>query len=316
MTTPTGPLSPYITPELLTAAPTGISWSTIPPGRTVTEPQRYAEQQNICARATAMCDAYCNQVLRATLDTEVLRGPDWRVTISNGSGNGRVILQRSPVLDVASVQVSPANMFPHQWVTVPAGFYEPEYPPIGLYGSTAPAASGEGGQAIIIAPGYVTWANGRNGTIVKIQYYNGWPHCGITATAAAGSSTVQVDDCTGWGLTSAFSGVTGASGTVYDAGQQELVQVTSASAVSGPGTLTLASPLVFTHSPSVIISTLPQSISWAVILLASSVALTRGATATTVQTIPGGGGSTTGAKAPGDVMEQAHALLNPFKRVM
>ncbi len=315
MTTPTGPLSPYVTPEVLIAAPTGISWSTIPPGTGVTPAQRYAEQSNLCARSTAQTDSYCNQPLRATLDTEVLRGPDFRVVRQTGSGNGRIILQRGPVLDVVSVQVAAANVFPHQYVTVPAGYYEPEYPPIGIYGSSAPAATGEGGQAILISPGYVSWWNGRNGILVRVQYYNGFPHCGLTAVAEAGATSISVDDCTAWAITTPFSDVTGATGTVYDSGQQEIVQVTASSATSGPGTLALASPLAFTHQPGVVVSTLPQSVMWANILFASNMALTRGATSTTVQTIPGGGSDGGGGKMA-SMTQQAQMLLAPFKRVI
>lgn len=319
MTTPTGPLSPYVTPEVLIAAPTGISWSTIPPGTGVTPAQRYAEQSNLCARATAETDSFCNQPLRATLDTEVFRGPNYRVTIENGSRNGRIIMQRGPVLNVVSVEVAAANQFPHQWVTVPPGSYEPEYPPIGVYGSSAPSAGGEGGQAIIIAPGYINWCNGRQGIIVRVRYYNGFPHCGLTAAAAVGDTVLQVDDCTAWATTTPFSGVTGATGTVYDSGQQELVQVTATSVTAGPGTLTLATPLVFAHAKSVVVSTLPQSVMWANILLASGMAMTRGATSTTVQTIPGGSGGSGSSGGntglPVMKMQQAQTLLAPYRRV-
>ena len=319
MATPTGPLSPYVTPDVLIAAPTGISWSTIPPGTGVTPAQRYAEQSNLCARATAETDSFCNQPLRATLDTEVFRGPDRRVTIQVGSRNGRVILQRGPVLDVVNVQVAAANQFPHQWVTVPSGYYEPEYPPIGVYGSSAPSAGGEGGQAILISPGYVNWRNGRNGVIIRVQYYNGFPHCGLTSAAAVGDTTLNVDDCTAWATTTPFSGITGATGTVYDSGQQELVQITASSTIAGPGTLTLTTPLVFPHVKGTVVSTLPQSVMWANILLASGMAMTRGATSTTVQTIPGatGGAGVGGASSqPSIKMQQAQVLLAPFRRVI
>jgi len=315
MTTPTGPLSPYVTPEVLVTAPTGISWSTIPPGSGVTPAMRYAEQSNLCARSTAQTDSYCNQVLRATLDTEVFRGPDFRVTIQNGSRNGRIVLQRGPVLDVVAIQVAAANVFPRQWISVPSGYFEPEYPPIGIYGSSAPSSAGEGGQSIIIAPGYVNWDNGRQGVIIQVQYYNGFPHCGLTATATAGGSTLTVDDCTGWAITTPFSNVTGAAGTVLDSGQQELVQVTAASVVAGPGTLTLAAPLAFSHQPGVVVTTLPQSVTWANILFASSMAMTRGATSTTVQGIPGGSSDGGGAKVA-TLTQQAQSLLAPFRRVI
>ena len=315
MTTPTGPLSPYVTPEVLTAAPTGISWSTIPPGSGVTPAQRYAEQSNICARATSQVDAYCNQPLRATLDTEVFRGPNFRATVLSGSRNGRIIMQRGPVLGIVSIQIAPDAYFPRQWTVIPASHYEPEYPPIGVYGSTAPSSGGEGGQAIIIESGWLNWSLGRSGWLVQVQYYNGWPHCGLTAAASAGDTVLHVDDCTAWAITNPFSDVTGATGTVYDSGQQELVQVTASSVTSGPGTLTLASPLAFDHAVSTIVSTLPQSVMWATILFGSSIALTRGATATTVQTIPGAGGST-GNQKSSDLVTQAQSLLAPFKRVV
>ena len=316
VTTPAGPLSPYVSPEILIAAPTGISWSTIPPGRDVTPAQRYAEQFNICMRATGMTDSYCNQILRATLDTEVFRGPNFRVVVLSGSRNGRIILQRWPVLDVLSVQIAPDAVFPRQWTTIPAGHYEPEYPPIGVWNSATPTAAGEGGQSIIIESGWINWRLGRSGWIIKVQYYNGFPHCGLTAAASIGDTTLTVDDCTGWGLTSPFSGLTGATGTVYDSGQQEVVQVTASSVIAGPGTLTLASPLLFGHTVGTLVSTLPQSVSWAVINYGASVALTRGSTATTVQSIPGAGGSTGGVKSAESLAGEAELLLNPFRRVI
>lgn len=315
MTLPVGPLTPYVTPELLTSAPTGVSWSTIPPGRGVTPAQQLAEQSNICARATATADAYCNQPLRATLDTEIQQGPDFRITVQNSTGNGRFILQRWPVLQIVSLAISP-NAFPRQYVTLPSTAYDIERPTIGLYGSSAPSAAGEGGQSIVFAPGYLNWSLGRNGFVVKCQYVNGWPHTSLTAPATSGATTIQVDDCTGWAITSETLGVTGATGTVYDSGNQEVVHVAAASAVAGPGTLTLSAPLQYGHAAGVMVSTLPASVTWAVILLGASEALTRGATATTVQAIPGGGGSTGGAKGPTDLAAEAELLLNPYRRTI
>jgi hypothetical protein len=315
VTLPVGPLTPYVTPELLTSAPTGISWSTIPPGRGTTPAQQLAEQANICARATAQADTYCNQVLRATLDTEIQQGPDFRITIQNGTGNGRFILQRWPVLQIVSLAVSP-NTFPRSYVTVPATAYDIEHPVIGVYGSNAPSAAGEGGQSIVFSGAYINWALGRNGYVVKCQYVNGWPHTSLTQPTSAGAMVLNVDDCTGWAITSEALGVTGATGTVFDSGNQEVVHVTGASATAGPGTLTLAAPLQYGHGSGVMVSTLPQSAIWAVILFGSSMALTRGATSTTVQSIPGGGSGGSGVKSPADLAGEAELLLNPFRRTV
>jgi len=308
-----GPGTPYVTPELLLAAPTGISWATIP-SRNATPAQQQAEQLNLCMRATAMVDAYCNQVLRATIDVETLRGPGFRLT-SGGNGNARAVLSRWPVTQVLAGQVA-VNSLPYQWTAIPAQYMAPEVPPIGVYGTSAPSSAADGGQAIQIGGSYVSWLNGRGGYVLQVTYLNGWPHAGLTAPAAAGAEELQVDDCTGWAPVTV--GGQGAAGTVFDSGAQELVTCTAASAVSGPGTLTLASPLVYAHTPGVgpgvgiVVSALPQQIQWAAINFAAAQALTRGATSTTVQTMGGQAGG--GGKGPEDLAGEAELFCHPFRR--
>lgn len=327
MTTPMPVLgAPYIDPVTLLTAPTGIDWDSIPPGDDVTPAQNEAEWWNMCQRATAKVDGFCNQVLRATLDTELLHGPDYRVTVGPGAGgstptpywgnagyNARVILARWPILGISQVLVSPSGTWPRQWATVPTGNYEPEIPPIGIYNSIAPSASAFGGQSILIAPGYIDKSYGRNGYAVQVQYTNGWPHASITASATAGSTTMVVDDCTGWASVSYF-GQTGATGVIKDSGVQETCHVTSATATVGPGTLGLSSGLVYPHGPGTIFSTMPASIEQACILFATAEALTRGATTTTIQDISGHS-QHTGGDVQGLNVE-AEILLRPFKRMI
>jgi hypothetical protein len=106
---------------------------------------------------------------------------------------------------------------------------------------------------------------------------------------------------------------------VYALGQ-EVIKVAGASAMSGPGTLTLASPLAYQHSPGDMVSTLPASVVWAVTLLGANQALTRGATATTVQSVPGSSSTTGTGGGAGlnsrDLSGQARALLRPFARTI
>jgi hypothetical protein len=226
----------------------------------------------------------------------------------------RVILQRWPVLTITQIQISP-NVFPRQYTTLPNNMYDVEYPVIGLYGTNAPSAAGEGGQSIIISSGYADWSLGRWGFVFRVQYINGWPHTSLTAPATNGATTIFVDDCTGWGPFAA-SGV-GATGTIYDSGQQEVISVTGASVVAGPGTLTLASGLQYTHSGGTLLTTLPYSVVWAVILLGTSQALTRGATSTTVHAVPGGPGTAGGGpRGPEDLTGEAELLLHPYRRVI
>lgn len=273
-------------------------------------------------RATAMADAYTNQVLRATVDTEQDSGPDKWVTVQAATGNARVMLQRWPVLAIQSVQVAPTGVFPRQYTTVTPGFYDIERPILGIAGTTSPAPDGQGGQAILIAPGYVDWSYGRNGFTIRTTYINGWPHTSLTAGAAAGSQTITVDDCTGWATSLNIVGggtevapVTGTTtAVIYDSGQQEVIQVTAASANAGAGTLTLQSGLAFAHNPGTMVSTLPASVIWAVILFGASMALTRGATATVVHEISGTGSA--GTREPSDLIGEAELLLNPYRRTI
>lgn len=291
---------------------TGIDWLSLPPGSQVTQAQRQAEQINVAGRATSRADGFCRQVLRATAVQEQLYGPDYYLTVQNGSGLGRAILSYWPVLSITKVEVAP-NTFPRQWTTVTSGYYDIERPALGFYNSVAPAAAPIGGQAILIDQGYVSWCNGRNGFVVRVSYVNGWPHTSLTETATpvgSGTQTIAVDDCTGWAITGEF-GQVGAAGLVYDLGLQETIQVTEASATSGPGTLTLASPLANTHVAGVMITTLPQSVIDAVILYATAQALQRGATSTTIHAIPGGSGG--GADSPDVAIKRANDLLAPFR---
>lgn len=281
----------------------------------------------MCARATARADEYCNQVLRATLDYEVCRGPDFRTTVGPGGGgqyitpywgraefNTRLILERWPVLQVNSVLVCPSNLWPRQWQTVPTGYYEPSQPPIGIYGSVAPSNAVSGGQSILLAPGWVDWTYGRNGYIIQVSYVNGWPHCGITQAATAGSISLVVDDTTGWATTNYFGTATGATGTIKDSGQQEVISATAATSVTGPGTISLASPLQYPHETGTILTTLPSSVEEACIWFAAAEALTRGSTTTTIHDI-GGHAQSTGGDID-DLERRAKLCLRPFMRTI
>ena len=320
-------LAPYISPTTLQQAPTGIDWTSITPWDDATPAQTQAEIWNMCARATSKVDNYCNQVLRATIDTELLHGPDYRITVGPAAGgssptpfwgnagfNARIILSRWPVLEISNVQTCPNNLFPRQWTSLPAGYYEPEMPPIGIYGTIAPGSSAQGSQAIIVAPGYINWNLGRNGYAVMITYLNGWPHTEISAPVLAGASTVSVNDTSGWAITNYFGTYTGATGVVKDAGQQEAIHCTATSVPSGPGTLTLNEPLTYPHQAGTLISTLPAAIEEACILFATAEALVRGATSTTIHDI-GGHSQNTGGDVTG-LNTEAELLCHPFRRTI
>jgi hypothetical protein len=321
-------LAPYISPLTLQTAPTGVDWTTIgDPAADPTPAENINEMWMMCGRATSRADGYVSQTLRATIDTELVHGPDYRVTVGPASGgsyptpywantsaqNARIILSRWPVLQVTQVQTCPNNTWPRQWTTLPTGYAEPEVPPLTVYGSVSPGGSAEGGQAVLVGGGYINWRYGRNGWAVLVSYINGWPHCSLTAACAAGDTMISVNDTTGWAITN-YYGTTGATGRVVDSGQQEAVHVTAASVTAGPGTLTLSSPLNYPHQAGVLVTTMPASIEQACIYFCTAEALTRGATSTTIHAVGGGAQSSSGGAR--ELIEEGELLCHAYRRTI
>jgi hypothetical protein len=319
--------APYVSPKTLQSAPTGIDWSTIPATPSFDPQANQAEMWNMCSRASSQVDGYCNQVLNATTDIELVHGPDYYMTIGPGAGGGwvnpygggnwgnaRVILKRWPVLQVQQILTCPNNLWPRSWSTVPTGMFEPEGPPIGIYGAAQPSSAADGSQAILIGGNVINWCYGRNGWAVQVTYLNGWPHAELTSNATAGSMSLVVNDTTGWAISNYFGQYTGATGVVRDGGQQEAVHVASASTTAGPGTLFLQTAIQYQHEQGTLVSTLPAAIEKACIYLAASEALTRGATSTTIQSIGGHAQSSDAGAAA--LITEAELLLHPFRRTI
>lgn len=266
-----------------------------------------------------MVDTYCQQVLRATVDNETLTGPGApRVGIQRDTCNGQLVMRRWPVTQVLAIQTSLNRAFPRQWTTVPTGQYDIEHPLINEYTDTASATGPDGGSSIAVAPGYVTDRHGRSGQRILVSYTNGWPHTSLTANATAGATTISVDDVTGFAGASAFA---------YDGADTEPVSVTSVSATTplplpngvgtaqtGPGTLTLSSPLAYPHSAGVVVSALPANVIWATVLAATTQALESGITSISIQNIPGS--QTAGGHGVSDLQLQYQQLLDPYRRVI
>jgi hypothetical protein len=329
--------TPYITPQLLLSAPTGIAWRSIPGGanNTPSPAQNYAELMNICWRATSMVESYCGQQCRAIVHTEQMLAPDYWCTLPQGSNfPARVYTRRWPVLKVIGGQVSTSTSFPPVWTQVPATSFDIDY---FVHGETTTVSQapdvGLSANPILIAPGVVNWTNGRRGQRINVSYEAGWPMCGITQTANAGATSISVDDVTGFDVP---GDPTFLFAQIYDDDQSELVQISSATATTpvttsagftvnaGPGTLTLktGTSLQFTHnrmnqnSPNnpTLITTMPEAVIWASVMFACSVAVTRGATASSIQALPGTVGRG-GATVGNWYVQRAQELLGPYRHM-
>lgn len=298
---------------MLQRAPTGVPWSIIPFPKATTAEQE-AEQLNICWRATNEVDRICNQPLRATLDVEEEVGPEFRLTVRNGIAS--MLVSRWPVVSIVGGQCSPATALPPSWTPIPASAIRARPNLIGEYGTSAPGASGAGPAQIHISAGYVNWYNGREGFRVQVGYINGWPHAALTANAAAGATSLQVDDVTGY---------TGASAFVYDDANTEVIQVTSVTATNpvtvmgqtvpaGPGTVTLTTPTQFAHAAGVVVSSLPQDVSLAAIYLAAAQVLEAGATSVQMKNLGGGRVSSSGGIS--QFRTDAHRILAAYARFL
>jgi len=322
--------TPYVTAGLITAAPTGVSWQIIPKPR-ATDAEVNAAVNDVAWRATSILDTYCNQVLRSTVASEQLTGPGYpRCNVDQNTGNGVLQTKWWPVTEVLAIQVSPSRAFPPVWTPVPAGQYRIRHPLLAV-GDTASATAPDGGWTIDVAPGWIGCSpygrtptggfiggGGRGSQLVQVCHLNGWPHTSLTATAEAGATVLAVDDVTGWAGASGFcydgAGTEPGAGTSVSATTPVVLPNGAGTAQSGPGTITLTSPLAFSHQQGVMVSAMTAALAQAAILAAAVQALTGGTDAITIQSV-NGEHSSPQPTAEG-MTKQYQALLAHYMRII
>ena len=316
-------LTSYITPQMLLSFASGVDWTTFPKAG-ASAPQQATAQLEICEAVTADMDTIANMTLRATLETEQELGPDWIITILP-NGWARFRLSNWPILQIVSAQVASALASPMSWTTIPPSALITEHNIPSSTGSIVPAAQGPGATAILVAPGYVDWSNGRKGYLVQTQTINGFPTTGIDQTASAGATSIHVDDITGW-----YNGTLGALGTVYDPPFHEHASVINATpdtagSIQGPGTLAISQGLQFTHTPQVgsgtspdqriLFSAMPPALIQAGYYLATYYGLIRGSTAAVMQSARGVAAPSGMARAQ-SWYTQAESIIKRYARVL
>lgn len=284
----------------------------------------------MCWRATSIVDSYCHQVLRATVANEQLTGPGApRFGFMPGTDQYMLTMRQWPISEILAIQYA-ANRPPLTWNTVASDKYLINHPLIGQYTDTASATAPDGGWSIQVDPCAINASSGgvygparggrwrRNGLRLLVSYTNGWPHTSLTAPVEADATTIEVDDVTGW---------VGASGFCYDGSFTEQVAVTDVAANSplalpngvgtaqtGPGTVTLSSPLAFAHDEGTLVSALPANVMQATILVATSQVLDSGIESISAQTLSGS--TSLGGTGVADLIGQIKDLLNPYRRVV
>jgi hypothetical protein len=311
-------ISPYVLPSTLINAPTGIDWTSLPYPN-ADDNLQLTTQYQMCLLATHAAEAFCNQNLRATIDVQTESAPSRKVSV-NRQGVAVLITDNWPVLAVVSISCAANGVFPPAYNLLNSNQYMVGGTIPVNTGSAIPGGSAQGVNKIFIAPGIVTWGWGKENYLVQATYINGWPHAGIVQQANPGDTTMHVDDVTGWTIATSSNPIVA---TVEDGSNTEVVNIIGTSptgtATSGPGTLTLQSPLSFEHDgptngmPACLVTTLPATVQKAVIWLAISESLVRGATAITAMSMPGTE-MHSGADASLDML--AFEALLPYKRVV
>jgi hypothetical protein len=275
------------------------------------EAQQDAELFNVLLRASHWADNFCGQRLGAHTAFEQFRARVDR--------QGRIKLHPSnvPVRQVTALAYGPdpQNLtaltdFSQVWVEDARGIVVSAIPfRSSFFGTLQFGMVPVGGSEIY----------------VQIQYVAGYACTVLSATEAAGATSITVADATGVQGASAPSvglSVTlpGSTLRIWDAPYEEAVTVAS---VNG-STLTLASPLLSTHTVGsgaagqVSVSELPPEIHQAIIAMAVALMLREDVTGEDpFAGTPGGPPtrrSSSGGQA-GGLLDNAYELLEPYRRV-
>lgn len=222
--------NPYITVAELKRAPIYTQLRKLIPGGSADENE--AELGQIILRVSALIDSEVSQNLSATVDSEV-----GRVAVSE-YGELRIHTRANPIIEVRAVSVGtdPNNLVPITDLTRLV---------VDPWRITIPAPQ----MFSLPRPGRRLWA--------QWTYVNGYPITTLTAAAAVGGTSITVKDATG-----ILAGITELS--IEDGKWVESITPT---AVTG-NTLTVP-PLLFAHQVGVGVSSLPDDVKEAALVLIS-----------------------------------------------
>lgn len=289
---------PYVDATTFTNHPTGIDTSQLVPAGT--SPQQSASLQTILENASSWVDADCYQRVAATTDSEQKR------VRPNRQGQLEIFSKNFPIIEVIAAKYIDLSAFATSaWTAIDVTKVMPLERSFLVYDQD-----------------YSFWRGwGTFPLVVQYEYENGYPHTtltgpvtGTSTVVPAGSQTIQVASTVGIGTTSSGSGGWNLASEllILDGATRETVEVAS---INGT-TLTLASPTVNQHSVGALVTAVPAFVREATILAATwMIKNPRGDASFVMQ---GGGVSKerSSQTTEDELLEQAHTMLTPLRRVL
>jgi len=280
---------PYLTVAEYKQAPTSVDVDDLVGGGSMA--LNDVELGNVLARASSWIDTHCNQVLAATEDTETLRGRASR------DGFLRIHPRYSPVVAVTSASFG-SNPQAMQSLDVTTAWIEDASVVFPLIASNASFLG-----PIQFSRIYQPLAE----QFISITYVNGYANSLVASNVNAAVSSLPVTDIVGFYPGQRFA--------LYDGVSSEQCVVASTFAVgSGPGSVTLASPLQYAHNAGVSASALPPAVKQACIYMTNVILKSRGNAALTIQRIEIGQYTGNNPIVANDY-SMACDLLKPFRRI-
>jgi hypothetical protein len=266
---------PYTSVSQFEAAATSVDVSQLVPGGSAAANK--AALAELIAEASAWADSYCfpfpdGGQLAATLET------DTGTTFAKRDGMMWLVCRFKPVLELDSlaIGVSPDSLQPINSSALAGITFKGKVIKIPAFTAMASTVGG----VVDYFPPWQSTPRLSGNVWAYWTYVTGYPHAKLAATATQGTESMQV--------TSILGVYSGTKLMVYDGpssgANNEIVQVSSASTTAGVTTLTLASPLLYTHTlpaapDAILVSGLPPNAVRAVTLLTTALVKQRGSNA-------------------------------------
>jgi len=282
---------PYLTLDEFKNAPTALDYGNLVQGGT--QAQQDAELSNAITRASSYIDVFCNQILGATADTEQQR-----------------------------VRIRPdgtIRFHPEYWPIVSLDALKIGFTPNGTLNSVDPTQAWIEDQEIIypLAQGALTYSSQgplsfafpsspRAECFIQYDYVNGYTQAITTGSLSAGATSLTVDNALGI--------VPGHSLKIYDGANTEIINV-SDNYVYGSKTVTLSTPLLFAHNAGVAVSSLPDGIKQAAILITSAFLKIRGDASLVLSVTNSPSQQMEGSQRVGSDIALAQEILKTFRRI-